>query len=131
MKDLGPEIEFNFTRSSGPGGQNVNKVSTRVELRFNVLNSALLSRNQKEKILKKLKNRISNSGDLILTSNRTRSQHKNKDIVTEKFYKLLEGALARAKPRINTKPTLASKEKRLKNKKILSEKKETRKKPET
>ncbi|MGC9343858.1 MAG: alternative ribosome rescue aminoacyl-tRNA hydrolase ArfB, partial [Bacteroidales bacterium] len=105
MQDLNPEIEYSFSRSSGPGGQNVNKVSTKAELRFHVNNSVLLNENQKKKIASKLSNRINTNGELVLTSDETRSQLKNKEIVTAKFYELLEEALKKKKKRIPTKPS--------------------------
>jgi ribosome-associated protein len=131
MQDLSPEIQYSFSRSSGPGGQNVNKVNTRVELRFHVNNSLLLNSNQKVKISTKLDNRINNEGEIVLTSDETRSQSKNKEIVTQKFYDLLEKALKKEKPRIATRPSRQSKEKRLKEKKLKAEKKESRKKPDS
>jgi len=129
MQDLSPEIEYSFSRSSGPGGQNVNKVNTKVELRFNINNSVLLTDNQRNRISSKLSKRITANGEIVLTSDETRSQLKNKEIVTEKFYTLLEEALKRKKKRIPTKPSRKAKENRLKEKKIQSEKKEIRKKP--
>lgn len=120
------EIYFKTSRSSGSGGQNVNKVSTKVELRFDIENSQLLSDYEKNRINTKLKNRISNDGILILTSDTERTQLGNKRKVIELFFELLEKALKKPKKRIKTKPTKASKEKRLKNKKIQSEKKRLR-----
>jgi len=124
-----PELVFSASRSSGPGGQNVNKVSTKVELRFNVMNSSLLTQEEKTLILEKLVNRINQEGELVMVSQRERTQLKNKQVVTEKFYLLLAKALTPKKKRKPTKPSLAAKEKRLEDKRNLAEKKETRKKP--
>jgi len=124
------EITFSASRSSGPGGQNVNKVSTKVELRFNIPNSNLISDSEKEILLEKLKNKISNEGDLILVSQEERSQLKNKEKVLEKFYELIDDALTPPKKRKPTKPSKASIEKRLEGKKIVSGKKTQRKKPD-
>ncbi len=120
------ELTFKASRSSGSGGQNVNKVSTKVELRFDLYNSLLLSDNQKERIESKLKNRISSEGILIITSDSERTQLRNKKNVIELFFELIEKALQRPKKRVKTKPTRTSKEKRLKEKKIVSQKKRLR-----
>lgn len=120
------ELEFKAVRSSGKGGQNVNKVSTKVELRFNVSLSAELDENEKVSLHYKLPNRISQEGFLILTSETERTQLANKKKVIELFFKLLEKALKREKKRVKTKPTKVSKEKRLKDKKLQSEKKKLR-----
>jgi len=124
---LDHEIKFNFSRSSGPGGQNVNKVNTKVELRFNIDQSLVLSEDQKEIIKLKLTSKINQDGDLIVISQEKRSQIQNKQLAIEKFYKLINKALTRRKRRLRTRATQASKEKRLKNKKELSEKKSRRK----
>jgi len=120
------ELEFKATRSSGKGGQNVNKVSTKVELRFDVSNSLLLSDNEIVRISEKLKNRISLEGILILSSDSERTQLGNKRKVIELFFSLIEKALYKPKKRIKTKPTKASKERRLKEKKIKSDRKQSR-----
>ncbi len=120
------ELKFKTSRSSGSGGQNVNKVSTKVELRFDVENSSLFSDIEKNRIKTKLKNRITNEGILILTSDSERTQLGNKKKVLELFFEILEKALRKPKKRIKTKPTRTSKEKRLKEKKIQSEKKRLR-----
>jgi len=101
---LDSEIEFSFSRSSGPGGQNVNKVNSRVELRFDVQNSNILTEAQREKIVKKLHSRINNEGVLHLSNQDERSQLKNKELVLKKFYKLINKALFEHKKRIKTKP---------------------------
>ncbi len=121
------ELTFKAVRSSGSGGQNVNKVSTKVELRFDIENSEFLTEEDKKRIAKKLKNRISNEGILIITSDTERTQLRNKNNAIEIFFELLEEALKKPKKRKKTKPTQASKEKRLKEKKIQSEKKQFRK----
>ncbi len=124
---LDPEIQLFYMRSSGPGGQNVNKVNSKVELRFDIMTSVLLSDNQKVMIIKKYRSKISDSGIMILTCQTNRSQLKNKESVLVKFYSYLNRALLPTKERIKTKPTAISKEKRLKDKREKSEKKERRK----
>jgi ribosome-associated protein len=128
-RDFTPELVFSASRSSGPGGQSVNKVSSKVELRFNVQASHLLTQEEKEIILEKLANRINLEGELVLVSQTERSQLKNKQVVTEKFYLLMLKALTPKKKRKPTKPSAASKEQRLEEKRIVSEKKAFRRKP--
>jgi len=123
------ELKFRTSRSSGPGGQSVNKVSTKVELLFDIWSSNILSDNQKETISIKLKNRINAEMILQMSSDETRSQLNNKVLVIERFISLLEETLKPIKKRKPTKPSRASKEKRLKTKKIKSDKKELRKPP--
>jgi len=120
------ELVFKTSRSSGSGGQNVNKVSTKVELRFNLLNSEALSEEEKARVSEKLKNKISQEGVLIVTSDSERTQLGNKKKVIDLFISLIEKSLIKPKKRTKTKPTKASKEKRLKEKKIQSEKKKLR-----
>lgn len=124
------ELIFNASRSSGAGGQNVNKVNTKVELRFKVDGSQLLTPEEKELISTKLYSQISNEGFLIIVSQTERSQIKNKEKATEKFYELLAKALTKRKKRKPTSPTKVSKEKRLEGKRKQSTKKELRKKLE-
>jgi ribosome-associated protein len=107
------ELFFSSSRSAGPGGQNVNKVNTKVELRFNIIFTSLLSESEKELVFLKLKNRINNDNELILISQTERTQLKNKQVVLEKFYELLSKALTVPVKRKSTRPTLASKLKRL------------------
>ena len=127
-RDFQSEFQFSASRSGGPGGQNVNKVSSKVELRFSVLNSNLLDDSEKQIIQEKLGSRISNNGELIMISQSERSQLKNKEKVIERFYLLLNKALTPKKPRRRTSPTLGSKERRLERKRIQSIIKEQRKK---
>jgi ribosome-associated protein len=124
------ECRFSASRSGGAGGQNVNKVNTKVELRFNVRESAVLSDEEKILVESKLYNRINADNEIVLTCSTERSQLKNKVGVTKRFVKLVERALIPQKDRRKTKPTLASKIKRLQRKKIQSEKKQLRKKIE-
>ena len=123
------ETEFilSASRSSGPGGQNVNKVSSKIELRFNLNSSALLTEEEKNIIAQKLANRINNDSELIIVSQSERSQLQNKEMVIERFYTLLEESLKPVKKRRATKPSLASKIRRLDHKKMLSKKKNDRK----
>lgn len=121
-----PEFTFKTSRSGGKGGQNVNKVSTKVELDFDVQNSFLLDDEQKAVVFEKLKNRITKEGILQVVSQSERTQLANKRIVISRFYELLESCFTEEKPRIPTKPSKAADEKRLKDKKKLSEKKEQR-----
>ena len=123
------ELNFSANRSSGPGGQNVNKVNTKIELRFNVLDSECLSINEKDIILSKLSNKLTSNYELIITVQTTRSQLKNKKEAIRKFISQIEMALAPIKQRKVTKPTPSSRRKRIESKKQLSLKKDLRKKP--
>ncbi|MDQ2179176.1 alternative ribosome rescue aminoacyl-tRNA hydrolase ArfB [Marinifilum sp. D714] len=129
-KDLSKEFEFITSRSSGPGGQNVNKVNSKVELRFSVFDSNILSQEEKETIFKKLYHHINSQGILSVTAQTERSQILNKEIAIQKFYQWIELALKPVKPRKKTRPTRASIEKRKTDKQQLSKKKEGRKKPD-
>jgi ribosome-associated protein len=129
-RDFTGELNFSASRSSGPGGQHVNKVSTKMELRFHVASSELLTDAEKELISEKLASRINGAGELILVSQSERSQLQNKEKVTEKFYTLLTRALTPRKKRKPTRPSKASKEERLEVKRQQSEKKSHRKKPD-
>ncbi|WP_299106538.1 alternative ribosome rescue aminoacyl-tRNA hydrolase ArfB [uncultured Tenacibaculum sp.] len=122
------ELEFKAVRSSGAGGQHVNKVATKVELSFSIPNSLGLSDTEKERLLKNLANRLSKEHILTLTSQESRSQHRNKELVTKRFFELLKKALIKPKSRRATKPTKASVKRRIEAKKQQSEKKENRKK---
>lgn len=128
-KQIHRELQFKAMRSSGAGGQHVNKVSSKVELTFNVPASEGLSDREKQRVLLKLQSRLTNDGALILQCDEARSQHRNKDLVVKRFFETLKNALIIPKKRKPTKPTKSSKEKRLKTKKITAEKKASRKKP--
>lgn len=114
------ELKFSISRSGGPGGQNINKVNTKAELRFDVRNSSYLTENEKERILLRLKNRINADGELIITSQSERTQFLNKKKAGEKFYTLLASALTEKKKRKSTTPTGTSVKMRLEKKKIRS-----------
>ncbi len=127
-RDFSGELKFSASRSSGPGGQNVNKLSTKIELRFNIFNSLLLNDDEKEIILIKLASKINKYGELILISQTERSQLANKEKVIEKFHRIISKALTIKKIRKPTKPSKVSREKRLETKKIKAEKKGLRRK---
>jgi len=127
-KELIREVTFSTARSSGPGGQNVNKVETKVELHFNVMQSRVLSDKEKDVVVTRLKNLINANNEIVITSQQSRSQLQNKRIAVQKFLTLLNNALKPAKKRIATKPTKVSVKKRLESKRKHSEKKNFRKK---
>jgi ribosome-associated protein len=126
-RNLEKEFVFSTSRSSGPGGQNVNKVSTKVELRFNLLTTEMFTEQEKELIVRKLKNKITKENELVLVSQSERTQLMNKIVVTEKFYELVAQALTVQKKRRSTRPTLSSKIKRLEGKRSRGNIKKLRK----
>ena len=126
-QQLHQELTFKTSRSGGAGGQNVNKVSSKVELIFDVNQSLQLTDEQKNIIFFKLSNRIDNERLMHLQCEETRSQLKNKEIVFERFLTLIKSALKPIKKRKPSKPTKGSIRRRLENKKKLSDKKDTRK----
>jgi ribosome-associated protein len=124
------ELTFKAVRSSGSGGQHVNKVSSKVELLFNVSESLILDDEQKVRVFDKLQSRLTKESILILQCDETRSQHKNKVLIVKRFLSLLTEALKVPKKRKPTKVPKAVIRKRLKNKRIHSDKKANRKKPD-
>jgi len=120
------EYTINTSRSSGPGGQHVNKTETRVELRFHVASSKLLTDEEKDLIKEKQRHRISDEGYLIVCAQEHRSQLLNRQLAEKRFYRYLAQSLKRRKKRIATKPSKQSVEKRILAKKIRAEKKSQR-----
>jgi ribosome-associated protein len=126
--DISRELSFRTARSGGKGGQNVNKVETMVEALFQVGGSRLLTEDQKQAILSKLGHKLNSEGCLTARSSATRSQLSNKEIAIDKINAMVNGALAKKKARISTRPTKASGEKRIRGKKTRAEVKEGRRK---
>ena len=125
---LNSELNFKAVRSSGAGGQNVNKVSSKMVLIFDVATSQGLDEEEKQSIQTKLKTKISQENLLILTCDEDRSQLKNKKIIIKRFFEMLEKALVKPKKRIATKSTKGANEKRIQEKKKAGEIKAGRKK---
>ncbi|MBA4154299.1 alternative ribosome rescue aminoacyl-tRNA hydrolase ArfB [Flavobacterium sp.] len=124
------ELNFKAVRSSGAGGQNVNKVSSKVVLSFDLFNSQCLSDDEKTVLFEKLKTKLTSAGMLILNCDEDRSQLKNKEIITKRFLKLIRNALIIPKKRKPTKIPRSVIEKRIKSKRNTSEIKQNRKRPE-
>ena len=123
------ELHFQFSRSSGPGGQHVNRTASQVELSFDVLGSPSLNEAQRARVLSKLKSYIDTRGTLHLTSQTTRSQHRNRAEVVERFTLLLQRALHVPKRRIPTRPSAAAEARRLAEKQHMSVVKQQRRRP--
>lgn len=120
------ELTYRATRAGGPGGQHVNTSSTRVELTWDVGRSQSLDEEQRERVLARLSRRIDSSGVLRMTDATTRSQHRNRERVTERFAEVVAGAFVERKKRKPTKPPRASKESRLEEKRKRGETKKLR-----
>ncbi|WP_130735749.1 alternative ribosome rescue aminoacyl-tRNA hydrolase ArfB [Flavobacterium sp. J27] len=126
---IASELNYKAVRSSGAGGQNVNKVASKVILTYNLENSLGLEENEKVLLKEKLATKITQENNLILACDEDRSQLKNKEIVTKRFFKIIVEGLKVNKPRKVTKVPKAVKEKRRLAKKTTSQIKESRKKP--
>ncbi len=122
------EVEYRTSRSSGPGGQHVNKTESRVELLWSPQDSDCLNEAQKKMITSRLRSRITGDGVLIMASEKYRSQYRNKAEVTQRFLDLIQASLVPVKKRRPTKPTRSSVEKRIRSKKIRGDIKRTRRK---
>jgi ribosome-associated protein len=120
------ELTFDFIRSTGPGGQNVNKVATAVQLRFNVISSPVLSDTTKTRLIHLDGKKMTNLGLLVIEAHRFRTQDKNREDAIDRFSVLISKSLEKPKIRRKTRPSTASKEKRLVSKKKRSEVKRTR-----
>ncbi len=120
------ELEFITSRSSGPGGQNVNKVNSKVTLRWDIKNSSVTTPEEKEMLLQKLSSKLSTEGILIISSQEKRSQLDNKEEALQKLAHLLNQAFTKRKKRKATKPSKAAKQNRLEKKKKHSDKKKMR-----
>ena len=129
-RDFEKEFDFQTSRSSGPGGQNVNKVETRVTLRFNVHSSELLDQREKERLQLKWASKLTSEGDLLVSAEKHRSQLRNREEAIKTFKRLVEKAFTDPKPRKKTKPSKSAIKKRLDSKKKHSNKKSNRRKPD-
>lgn len=130
VHDIFSELEFTSSRSSGPGGQNVNKVNTKVTVKWDVVHSSFVSDEQRQLLLQKLSNFITHDGVLMLSSQDKRSQLQNKESVVRKLEQLLVKAFAVKKARKATKPSKTAVHKRITDKKLRSDKKKWRQRPE-
>lgn len=124
------ELKFKAIRSSGAGGQHVNKVSSKIELTFDLQNSESFTEEEKTLLIQKLKNKLTKDNILLLQCDERRSQHKNKEIAIDRFLKIIAEGLKVQKPRKATKPSKSSIHKRLDKKKKQAFKKAFRKRPE-
>lgn len=123
------EFRFTFVRSSGPGGQNVNKVATKAQMRWAVVDSPSLSTGVKERFLAKYRRRVTNEGELVMSSQRFRDQTKNVIDCFDKLREMIASVATAPTPRKKTKPSRGAKERRIKQKRQQSGKKNLRRKP--
>ena len=123
------EMELNFVHSSGPGGQNVNKVATACQLRFDVTKSPSLPEAMKQRLIRLAGRRVTDDGVLLIDARRFRTQHRNRQDAIDRLTKLLQRAAKPPKPRKKTRPTPASREKRLEKKRRRAQTKQLRKQP--
>lgn len=129
VEDIESELIFTASRSSGPGGQNVNKVNSKVTLSFDVPNSQVLNEEEKEKILGRLGSKLTKEGVIMISASEKRSQIQNKELAITKLDKLLAKAFEKRKSRKATKVPASAKKARLEGKKKLGERKKLRKPP--
>ena len=129
IENLLKELKFKAVRSSGAGGQHVNKVSSKVELIFDLQNSFEFSEDEKIVLLKNLQTKLTKENILLLSCDESRSQHKNKELVIERFFVIIKTGLKVPKKRKATKPTKSSIQKRIDKKKNIALKKVLRHKP--
>ena len=114
------ELHFDFVRSSGPGGQNVNKVATAVQLRFNVRETLFLSADVRDRLMKIARNRMNSAGEIMIEAHRFRTQQRNREDAMERLLQMIEKALVQPKTRRKSRPTAASKVRRLEEKRRRS-----------
>jgi ribosome-associated protein len=120
------ELRFQFKLASGPGGQNVNKVATAAELRFDVARSSSLPEAVRARLLILAGSRVTQDGELLITARRFRSQERNRQDAIDRLIALIRKAAEPPKPRLKTRPSRAARERRLEEKRRLGEKKQTR-----
>ncbi|MEQ8424321.1 MAG: alternative ribosome rescue aminoacyl-tRNA hydrolase ArfB [Cyclobacteriaceae bacterium] len=130
FEDVSHEVVFTTSRSSGPGGQNVNKVNSKVTLKWDIVNSERVDDSQRSILLSKLKSKLTKEGVLVIQAQESRSQSANKQEAVNKLNFLLKKAFTKKKKRKPTKPSKASVQKRVKEKKLKGEKKQWRQKPD-
>jgi ribosome-associated protein len=128
-RNIDAGLVYSASRSSGPGGQNVNKVSTKVELRFNIRASSQFSEQEKELLFSRLGRRINKEGELVLSSQKGRSQLSNRRLVTERFYEIVAATLTEAPERRDTVIPLHAKRERVQRKRARGLTKKTRGRP--